>query len=112
MDWRLEGQTALVTGGTKGIGRAIADEFLRLGATTCIVARNADEVLTRVSAWRAENLPAYGIAADVMSAEGRQLIFEKLSEVGESLNILVNNVGTNIRKRTIDTSPDEYQHIV
>lgn len=112
MDWRLEGQTALVTGGTKGIGRAIAEEFLRLGATTCIVARNADEVLTRVSAWRADNLHAYGIAADVMSADGRQLIFEKLSEIGASLNILVNNVGTNIRKKTIDTTRDDYDHIV
>lgn len=112
MDWRLDGQTALVTGGTKGIGRAIADEFLRLGATTCIVARNGDAVRERVSAWADEDLPAHGIAADVTTSGGRQLIFERLSEIGASLSILVNNVGTNIRKRTIDTSLDEYQHIV
>lgn len=112
MNWRLDGQLALVTGGTKGIGWAVADELLHLGATTCIVARNGHDVEKCVSAWRMEQLPAHGIAADVKMVSGRQLIHDGLSEIGESLTILVNNVGTNIRKKTLDILPDDYEHII
>src|SRR5215813_10125068 len=95
MNWRLDGQTALVTGGTKGIGWAIADELLKLGATTYIVSRNEDDVQKCLSNWHDSQLPAHGFQADVKSSEGRQRIFERLNESRSSLNILVNNVGTN-----------------
>lgn len=112
MNWRLNGQSALVTGGTKGIGWAIADELLRLGAETHIVSRHEDDVDRCVSAWRANNFPAYGIAADVKSAGGRKQIFERLNETAKSLNILINNVGTNVRKGLLDLSQDDYDHIL
>jgi Tropinone reductase 1 len=112
MNWRLDGQYALVTGGTRGIGWAIANELLSLGATTFIVARNCDEVIDCVEAWQQEKLPAHGIVADVSQAEGRKLIYERLSEVTKTLNILVNNVGTNIRKSLADISLENYETIV
>jgi Tropinone reductase 1 len=68
MNWRLDGQTALVTGGTKGIGWAITDELLNLGATTCIVSRNEDDIQRCISAWRARELPAHGFQADVKTS--------------------------------------------
>ena len=112
MNWKLDGKVALVTGGTRGIGWAIADEFLRLGATTCIVARDGEEVRKCISAWRDNQLPAHGITADVKTTKGRQFIVEKLREMGGGLNVLVNNVGTNIRKKTLDISLEDYRHIV
>jgi Tropinone reductase 1 len=112
MNWRLDGKFALVTGGSKGIGKAIADEFLQLGAGVCIVARNKDEVQECVEDWRKRNLPAHGISADVKTEEGRQTILREFHKIHSNLNILVNNVGTNVRKKTLDFTLDEYRHII
>ena len=47
--WRLDGANALVTGGSRGIGAAVAEELMTLGAQTLIVARNTEEVAARVA---------------------------------------------------------------
>jgi Tropinone reductase 1 len=109
--WDLAGKKALITGGTKGIGKAIADEFLELGAEILIVARNKQEVQAQLGAWKAEGLKAEGIAADVTKGADRHAIKEKLEEWGR-LDVLVNNVGTNIRKKIADYSDEEYRHIL
>ena len=108
--WTLTGKKALITGATKGIGLAIATEFLSLGAEVTIVARNAEAVKQQVEIWRSQGLKADGIAADVASSEGRGAIAEQVNQVG-GLDILVNNVGTNIRKKALDYTEDEYTSI-
>jgi Tropinone reductase 1 len=112
MNWRLDGKFALVTGGTKGIGFAIADELLRLGATTYIVSRNEDDVQRCLSRWDADGLPARGFMADVKSDEDRQRIFKRLNQSGTFLNFLINNVATNIRKTALETSREDYDHLI
>ena len=109
--WDLAGKKALITGGTKGIGKAIADEFLGLGAEILIVARNEQEVLAQISSWKAEGLKAEGIAADVTKAADRQKIKEKLEEWGR-LDVLVNNAGMNIRKKIADYQEEEYRRVL
>lgn len=82
----LSGKIALVTGGTKGAGKAIADRLLNAGATVIITARNAPGK---------ENNNLHFIAADLSTAEGTQkLIREVLSTYGR-LDILVNNLGSS-----------------
>jgi Tropinone reductase 1 len=106
--WNLQGKHTLVTGGTRGIGKAIAEEFLALGAQVCIVSRKEPEVNSLVAEWQKNNLPAIGIAADLSYAEGREKLANHLQTQWGKLDILVNNVGTNIRKKTPDYSSAEY----
>lgn len=108
--WTLAGKKALVTGATKGIGRAIAQEFLSLGAEVMIVARNA-AVEQQLEIWKAQGWKAHSIAADVATFNGRQVIVEQVNTVLGGLDILVNNVGTNIRKKALDYTEEEYNSI-
>jgi Tropinone reductase 1 len=110
--WRLDGLSALVTGGTKGIGRAIAEEMLHLGATVFIVARNIDEVEESIAAWQQQGLSAAGSAADLSHAADRNGLMGSVKAHWSSLDILVNNVGTNVRKKAVEYSADEYDAIM
>ncbi len=110
--WRLDGLCALVTGGTKGIGHAIAEEMLGLGAAVYIVARNRDEVDRCIASWQEQGLSASGSAADLSRARDRNGLMDNLKAQWSSLDILVNNVGTNIRKKAVEYSADEYDTIM
>ncbi|RKR84063.1 NAD(P)-dependent dehydrogenase (short-subunit alcohol dehydrogenase family) [Mucilaginibacter gracilis] len=82
----LSGRIALVTGGTKGAGKAIAERLLQAGATVIITARNAPEK---------ENSSVHFIPADLSNAEdAKKVISEVLSTHGR-LDILVNNLGAS-----------------
>lgn len=83
-DNELSGKIALVTGGTKGTGKAIAQRLLQAGATVIITARNAPEE---------ENANLHFISADLSTADGTQkVVSEVISSYGK-LDILVNNLG-------------------
>jgi 3-oxoacyl-[acyl-carrier protein] reductase len=68
MDLGLQGKRAFITGGTRGIGRAIADTFADEGADVSICARKADEVAAAVAALKAKGVQAFGRALDVADA--------------------------------------------
>jgi NAD(P)-dependent dehydrogenase (short-subunit alcohol dehydrogenase family) len=88
MDYQneLSGKIALVTGGTKGTGEAIAERLLQAGATVIITARNAPEK---------ENSKLYFIASDLSTAEGTQKVVSKVLSRYGRLDILVNNLGSS-----------------
>ncbi len=109
--WRLENRKALVTGGTRGIGRAIAEEFARLGAEVLVVARDEDVLGQRVEEWQREGLEIDGIVADVTDPEDRLTIIDVARESWGQLDILVNNVGTNIRKAAVKYAADEIHQL-
>jgi NAD(P)-dependent dehydrogenase (short-subunit alcohol dehydrogenase family) len=68
MDLGLKGKRALITGGTRGIGRAIAETFADEGADVSICARKVDEVASAVAALKAKGVQAFGRALDVADA--------------------------------------------
>ncbi len=113
--WNLRGRRALVTGGTLGIGRAIAEELMMLGAEVRIVARNGERLQQRLAQWEAAPSTqgrARGLAADVSTEAGRRSILDWLQRESPSLDILVNNVGTNIRRAAEEYEDAEYDHII
>jgi NAD(P)-dependent dehydrogenase (short-subunit alcohol dehydrogenase family) len=80
----LAGKIALVTGGTKGAGKAIADRLLKAGATVLITARNEPEK---------QNERLHFIAADLSKPEGTQQVVDHVLHQFGRLDILVNNLG-------------------
>ena len=80
----LAGKVALVTGGSKGAGKAIADRLLKAGATVIITARNKPGD---------ENNGTYFIAADLSKPEGTRKVVDEILEKFGRLDILVNNMG-------------------
>jgi len=108
--WTLENKTALVTGGTKGIGKAIVSEFMDLGAQVIIVSRKEEDYYTLKSEIKSKKIDF--IQADVSNMDNIGKIISTLEQKHNTLDILVNNVGTNIRKPTADYTSDEYDKII
>ncbi|WP_420148362.1 SDR family oxidoreductase [Spirosoma sp.] len=110
--WSLNSQRALVTGGTKGIGEAIVRQFLGLGASVFIVARDNDLLQEQLTTYRQQGHVVEGLAADLSQPNVAHQIIKAVNNRWKSLNILVNNIGTNIRKPTTDYNSNEYEHIL
>ncbi len=112
--WRLDGQVALVTGASAGIGRAIAAELAGLGADLLLVARDED-VLEQARAELEDQFPgieARAFAADVSDPEQRREVFDWVEDLGTGLNILVNNAGTNTSRPAMDYAEEEWRGIL
>jgi tropinone reductase I len=110
----LAGRRALISGATRGIGRAIAAQFLELGADVFVIARDEQRLSASLDAWRKAH-PARrveGFAGDVSVDAQRRAAFVELERKLGGLDLLVNNVGTNIRKRAEEYASDEYRHVM
>jgi tropinone reductase I len=111
--WRLDGQLALVTGASAGIGRAVARELLGFGADLLLVARDA-ALLETTRLELEEEFPLRSVSAmpaDVADDEQRREILDWVEDHGDGLNILVNNAGTNTSKPAVDYTEDEWRSI-
>jgi NAD(P)-dependent dehydrogenase (short-subunit alcohol dehydrogenase family) len=102
-NWNLENKKALITGGSKGIGKAAVIEFLELGADVIAVGRNAfDEI----------DHPGFNfIQADVSQKEERMKVLQFVDSKWNQIDVLVNNVGTNIRKQSMEYTDSEVNFI-
>jgi Tropinone reductase 1 len=109
--WRLDGARALVTGGTKGIGLAVTRELLDLGAQVLVVARSTTPLPEPLAVAEREGR-LVAVATDVTSAEGRSAIVESLPAGWPALDVLVNNVGTNVRKPSLAFTEEEYRRVL
>ncbi|GAB4344156.1 MAG: SDR family oxidoreductase [Calditrichia bacterium] len=105
--WTLNNCQALITGGSYGIGKAIAEEFLQLGASVLIVGRSAEKIEEALSDWRKNGWSASGFAADLSLKSQREKLLRHVSEQYAGVNTLINNVGTNIRKKVHEYTSEE-----
>ncbi|XP_019450561.1 PREDICTED: tropinone reductase homolog At5g06060-like [Lupinus angustifolius] len=111
--WTLHGMTALVTGGTRGIGHAIVEELMGFGARVHTCSRNEDELNKCLKDWNDSGFQVSGSVCDVSVSQQREALMEAVSSVFHGkLNILVNNVGTNIRKPMADFTTAEFSRLI
>ncbi len=107
----LKNKIAIVTGGTKGIGRGIAEALLREGASVCISARVRGEIDDAVKALGAFG-QVIGFKADVRVYEQvKALIDHAVKELG-GLDILINNAGIGIFETVEETSPEDFRAVL
>ena len=112
--WRLDGQVALVSGASKGIGYATARELAALGADVLLVARD-EAGLEHAHSELAEEFGErefFTFAADVAETEQRLEVFDWIADLDVELSLLVNNVGVNVTKPTLDYTADEVRDLI
>jgi tropinone reductase I len=110
--WSLAGKVALVTGGSKGIGKAIVREFLEFGAEVVFTARNQETIDIALSELEQDGLAATAYVADVCSEDDMIKVIDFIKTKWNHLDVLVNNAGTNIRKQTMEYTDDEFDFLI
>ncbi|GGP09416.1 2-deoxy-D-gluconate 3-dehydrogenase [Nonomuraea glycinis] len=104
----LAGRRALVTGGSSGIGQAIAEALGRAGADVVIVARRQAELDQAV-----ERLGGHGVRASSISADlGDRQAVERVCAAAGRIDILVNDAANNIRKPMAELTADDYEQTI
>ena len=93
MDLQLKGKNAVILGGTRGIGRAIADTLAAEGANVAICARNADQVAETVTALKGDRVRAFGGAVDITDGVALKAWIEAAAADLGGIDILVSNAG-------------------
>jgi 3-oxoacyl-[acyl-carrier protein] reductase len=111
MEMRMNGRNALITGGSQGIGRAVARKFASAGGNVAIVARGQgglDEAKAEIAA--GTNAQVVTVAADVGTADGCRRAFETAQKVLGQVDVLVNNAGTSQRGIFEEVSDELWQN--
>jgi tropinone reductase I len=109
--WRLEGQRALITGASAGIGRAIAQELVALGADVLLVARDA-ALLAATRDDLQDQFPDAEVAAmsaDIAEDEDRRAILDWVEDQGDGFHLLVNNAGASLPRAAVDYTEDQWR---
>lgn len=93
MDLQMKGKRAIITGATRGIGRAIADTLADEGCHVAICARNGDQVAQAVEALKGKGIFACGDAVDITDGAALQAWIQKAIDLLGGLDILISSAG-------------------
>ncbi|MCK2029074.1 SDR family NAD(P)-dependent oxidoreductase [Microbacterium galbinum] len=104
----LTGRTAIVTGGSSGIGRGIATALAGAGASTVIVARGAERIAETVHALRDAGGTAEGVVGDLSSRDGIRAAAEDAARPFGEPDIVVHSAGINIRPPFAEITEDDW----
>jgi NAD(P)-dependent dehydrogenase (short-subunit alcohol dehydrogenase family) len=108
----LTGKIALVTGGSRGLGRAMALSLSAAGATVALTARDAEKLNSVKAEIEAAGGKASVYVADVVSEESVAKLQAAVSKELGAVQILINNAGTNLRKNLTDFTLDEWNQVI
>ncbi len=104
--FNLEGKVAIITGSSKGIGKAIAQAYAENGATVVISSRKQEACDKVAEEFKAQGFKAVSIACHVGNADDRKALVEKSMALLGGVDILVNNAGTNPVFGPLEEAPE------
>lgn len=111
MDLQLTGQVAVVTGGSQGIGRAVARGLAAEGVHLALCARDREQVAAVAEQIEAEfGVEAIGIAADVTKPDALTRFVDAVEQHFGGADILINNAGTGTDETILDAPDEKWQH--
>ena len=108
----LSGRTALVTGSSRGLGRAIAEGMAKAGARLIVNSTDPARVETAIAEFRSAGHLAEGVAFDVTDETAVVRAFEGLDAKGIAIDVLVNNAGIQMRKPLIEFTSAEWRKVI
>jgi 3-oxoacyl-[acyl-carrier protein] reductase len=110
MDLGLKGKCALITGASKGLGKAISEELAKEGAHVSICARGLEDLEQTAHALRSYGVKVTAIQADVAKPDEVQRVIDATIAALGQINILVNNAGTGWIDHTLNTTDEQWQY--
>ena len=112
VNFSLEGKVALVTGGSYGIGFAIASAYAEAGAKVCFNGVHPESVEKGLKAYREKGLDVHGYVCDVTDEAQVKELVEKINREVGMIDILVNNAGIIMRKPMLEMEADEFRRVI
>jgi len=111
MDLQLQGKNVLITGGSSGIGLAVARKYAQEGANVAIWARGAERSLAEAAEIEKQfKVKAIGISCDVTKMESIEKAMEESLSFFDGIDILINNAGTGSEETIMDASDEKWQY--
>ncbi|MCS7026230.1 MAG: SDR family oxidoreductase [Bryobacteraceae bacterium] len=108
----LEGRVAVITGASRGLGKAMALALAGAGASVALIARDANKLNETAEAVRATGSRAEIYLADVTSEEQVDQTRQKVIAEFHTCDILINNAGINLRKNLVDFTLEEWNRVI
>ena len=109
---RLTGAVALVTGGSRGIGRAVALRLAGLGASVAICSRNANALSGTEAELKKSGVPVFALVADVSRSADVDAVVERTEAALGTVSILVNNAGIGLFGPTHEKSEEDWDRVL
>jgi len=108
----LSGRTALVTGSSRGLGRAIAEGFAAAGASIVLNGSDAGRLASAAAEMRASGRPVHEALFDVTDERAIASAFERLDQEGVAIDILVNNAGIQLRRPMVELATEDWRRVI
>jgi NAD(P)-dependent dehydrogenase (short-subunit alcohol dehydrogenase family) len=108
--WR--NKVVLVTGGSSGLGRVIADTFASAGAKTAIAGIEPEPLARAAREMEAAGFEVLGVRADITRQDDVDRLFAQTLDRFGRLDVLVNNAGRSMRGKLLDTTPEQFRELM